>query len=333
MGTPVQWSTQHSIEAPQRILKAAWRRTSRVAPAEQILRRIAVLRYIYGVLLPSFGVDSEPVAALLADRQTQAFLSGSVDPVPGITSPFPAPADPAQTLANTRLRTALRDARVVYPDPEDDGDDPELLELPQAHIYDGLRAYTRRFGFFSREGICAVSVPAFPHGARDDDDAMHAIFSMYEPDPVAAAPGGVIAAAGHAAAAPVVESSTTFFLVEGRVSYDVTGLSAATPNVPPVGPRLTPAEQNSSRAVDLAIGRRAIVQPTVSAPALGRSAAERVFKRVKLAAKREFVDVGDLCQPCYSFPYLGSVDTAKRFFKSEGSKWDAEQWLVCPKLY
>ena len=117
------------------------------------------------------------------------------------------------------------------------------------------------------------------------------------------------------------------------MSYDVTGLSAATPNVPPVGPRLTPAEQNSSRAVDLAIGRRAIVQPTVSAPALGRSAAERVFKRVKLAAKREFVDVGDLCQPCYSFPYLGSVDTAKRFFKSEGSKWDAEQWLVCPKLY
>ena len=239
-----------------------------MAPAEQILRRIAVLRYIYGVLLPSFGVDSEPVAALLADRQTQAFLSGSVDPVPGITSPFPAPADPAQTLANTRLRTALRDARVVYPDPEDDGDDPELLELPQAHIYDGLRAYTRRFGFFSREGICAVSVPAFPRGSRDDDDAMHANFSMYEPDPVAAAPGGVIAAAGHAAAAPVVESSTTFFLVEGRVSYDVTGLSAATPNVPPVGPRLTPAEQNSSRAVDLAIGRRAIVQPTVSAPAV-----------------------------------------------------------------
>ena len=49
----------------------------------------------------------------------------------------------------------------------------------------------------SREGLCAVSVPAYPHGTRDDDDAMHAIFSMYEPGPasVAAAPGGVAAAA------------------------------------------------------------------------------------------------------------------------------------------
>ena len=110
----------------------------------------------------SLGVDSEPVAAHLADRQTQAFLSGTVDPVRGITSPFPAPTDAMETLqvANTRFRCAFRDAGVVYRDPEDDGDNPELRDLPKAHVFDSLRVYyAHRFKFVSfRARAFALSV-------------------------------------------------------------------------------------------------------------------------------------------------------------------------------
>ena len=283
MGTPVQWSTQHGIEALQRILKAAWRRTNKLNPAEQILRRIAVLRFIYGTLLPAYGVVSETVSAMTADRQTQAYLSGTVKPVHGVTSPFKVPANAAESAANNRLRNALREAQIVHPDPLDDSGDPAVLALPLTHNIDWRRVYPRRFGFFSRKGICAVSVPAFPQGALDDLEGAHAVFSMFSDDAV---PGGVAAAQQAAAAAedqPTAVSSKEYFFVEGWLSYDITGLSDATPNEAPAGPRLSPSEQNSRyRAVDLAVGRRGVVQDYISPPALMRGVAQRVFQRVKL---------------------------------------------------
>ena len=143
--------------------------------------------------------------------------------------------------------------------------------------------YPRRFGFFSRKGICAVSVPAFPQGALDDLEGAHAVFSMFSDDAV---PGGVAAAQQAAAAAedqPTAVSSKEYFFVEGWLSYDITGLSDATPNEAPAGPRLSPSEQNSRyRAVDLAVGRRGVVQDYISPPALMRGVAQRVFQRVKL---------------------------------------------------
>lgn len=232
------------------------------------------------------------------------------------------------------LPTTAFEAQIVYPDPLDDSGDPAVLALPLTHNIDWRRVYPRRFGFFSRKGICAVSVPAFPQGALDDLEGAHAVFSMFSDDAV---PGGVAAAQQAAAAAedqPTAVSSKEYFFVEGWLSYDITGLSDATPNEAPAGPRLSPSEQNSRyRAVDLAVGRRGVVQDYISPPALMRGVAQRVFQRVKLLTKVEIVDVASLCQPCHVFPYLKTVEDAKMFFRKHGSKWDAEQWLVCTKLY
>jgi hypothetical protein len=53
----------HFIESMQRILKAAWRHTSRRADAAaQVLQRIGVLRWIVHSRLSSIGIDVSPVS-------------------------------------------------------------------------------------------------------------------------------------------------------------------------------------------------------------------------------------------------------------------------------
>lgn len=335
LGTPVQWSTQHAIEALQRIIKNAWKHTNKINPSEQVLRRIAVLRFIHAVLLPSFGVHLDPVAALTEDRATQAFLSGAVEAVAGVSTVFLNPTTPAETTANSRLRSAFRDACLVCED-----DDGEVRELPSSHVINPSRIYPRRAGFFSRVGLCAVSVPAYPPGACEGGERVHAIFSMFEqraaaPAGAAAAGVGAVAQPGPAAdgATSTVESIVERFFVEGWISYDVTGLSDADPNAPVAWPRLTATELNTrNRAVDIAVGRRMTVLSDISPPGLERDAAKKVFQLVKLSAKRELVDVASLCQPLLAYPYLGDVASARAYLRGATSKWEAEKWLVCPKL-
>jgi hypothetical protein len=73
------------------------------------------------------------------------------------------------------------------------------------------------------------------------------------------------------------------------------------------------------------------VEPAAtSAP---RECAAAVFQRVKPFAKRVIVDVAQLCQPLWAFPWLNDYDTAKEFFRGKVNKWDADQWLVCDQLF
>ena len=46
-----------------------------------------------------------------------------------------------------------------------------------------------------------------------------------------------------------------------------------------------------------------------------------------------FVDLGQLCQPLWTFPYLRDFEGAKGFLKRQASKWDADQWLVCSQIF
>ena len=80
-----------------------------------------------------------------------------------------------------------------------------------------------------------------------------------------------------------MESTSSFFFVDAWFSYDITGLSAATPNAP-VTAKLTVAEQNDpARAVDLALGRKgAVVEDAPPASRIARNVARKVFKRVTL---------------------------------------------------
>ena len=50
--------------------------------------------------------------------------------------------------------------------------------------------------------------------------------------------------------------------------------------------------------------------------------------------KYEMRDIGQLCQPLCSFPFLGPMGNAMKFFRGgKSSKWDVNEWLVLPKLY
>ena len=110
------------------------------------------------------------------------------------------------------------------------------------------------------------------------------------------------------------------------MSYDITGLSDGTPNAAPIGPRLTPAQQNSrTRAVDLAVGYRLKVYTPLSAAGLGRDHAEQIFLRCKKSTRLEIMDIANLCEPLHAFPYLGSVAQSKEFFK-KGLNWAADEW-------
>ena len=58
------------------------------------MERIDLGRYIYGVLRPSIGIDSEPsIAALMEDRQTEAYLLGSLDAISGVNALYNGGAD------------------------------------------------------------------------------------------------------------------------------------------------------------------------------------------------------------------------------------------------
>ena len=101
--------------------------------------------------------------------------------------------------------------------------------------------------------------------------------------------------------------------------------------------KLTVAELNdASFAVDLAVGRHLRLLPTVTdagAESVREKWAKIVFQRVKPQGALVVLDIAFLCQPLWSFPVLGNVNDAKSFFRALSSKWDAEQWLVLPKLF
>jgi hypothetical protein len=109
-GTPVHWSTQHFIEALQKILKAAWRRTNGVQPSKQVMKRIELGRYISGVLLPSIGLADTPIAALREDRATGAYLTGITNRIQGSNTLFTQSILSKEQIAfNRSLKTAMTD--------------------------------------------------------------------------------------------------------------------------------------------------------------------------------------------------------------------------------
>ena len=154
-------------------------------------------------------------------------------------------------------------------------------ELPRHHALDAKRMLARESGFFSRRGVCAVSVPVCPMKSADADERgrqhkpehEHAIFSVYEPAP--RAPD----AAADAPDPPPIESETRLFIVDFWLSYDFRGLSVAVPNAPAPAVRLKTAEWNGAAfAVDLAVGRYVDVLPGLGSAAADSAEAELVFK-------------------------------------------------------
>jgi hypothetical protein len=157
-----------------------------------------------------------------------------------------------------------------------------------------------------------------------------AIFSAFDPA-VAAQPGGVVAAP---IAEPEIarESSSLRFIVDFWFSYDATasGLTPEAPNAMPKR-RLKVSELNQSPAsdsdsdqpplkvIDLAAGRWVVVQPSITASgdATREGVAAYVFQRVKALAKREILDIGELCQPLWVLPFLRNVDGATRWYNFE----------------
>lgn len=331
LGAPSHYSTMYYIEAMQRLLKAAWRFTSRRSDAAaQVLQRIGVLRWIHTRLLLSTGADAEPIAALLEDRATQAYLTGWLEPKAGVNALFSDPQNPSETSWNAACTKALRE--LGHPD------------IPPLHKAHPDRWHPRRGGTFVRKGIVAVSVPALPAHCTENvaGTPICAIFSGFEAEPL---PGGAAAGVAPAPAVDAVrESSTMRFLIDYWVSYNATGLTDADANAIPAR-RLTQKELNQSVAsdgsnlavIDLAVGRWLSVQPTITAT--GDTTREKfasyVFQRVavKPAGKCAIVDLAGLCQTLWAFPFLGDVDNAETFFNTEESKWSSRQWLICKKLF
>jgi len=338
LGTPVHWTTKDFIEALQRVLRSAYLRTNLNAVEPQIMRRMQLVKYIDTIIEPSLcadaadGRDVHVVAALLRDRRTQAYLQGStVLSVAGVNCTFDAPASAAQSAWNTSVRSAMRACA-------------DTLQLqcfpggPGGHIPQRLRFCPRNSCFVSRRGRCARSVPAYPSECLPADAtdcaAEHAIFSIYEyPQQAGAAAGGAAAAAARPKA---VESKTEYFLVDGWFSYDTRSLSPATPNALPPPKRLTASELNGKACIDLCFGRYLSVQASVTGSGIAeRDYADDVLKRLRLKdGKLAVLEVGALCQPLWAFPWLRDYDTAHEFFSRPSyTKWDAEQWLVTPRLY
>jgi hypothetical protein len=115
-----------------------------------------------------------------------------------------------------------------------------------------------------------------------------------------------------------VESKTDRFLVEFFISYDIRGLSKNEQNAPAPDTPLTTADVKDMKfAVDLAVGRKLELMPTVAAGAAATSAPRECAAVVLPFAKRVIVDVGQLCKPLWAFPWLKDFDTAKEFFKDK----------------
>jgi hypothetical protein len=202
--------------------------------------------------------------------------------------------------------------------------------IPDGHSLTESRIVPRARGMFSRKGLCAVRVLVQPKQFSDDGCAERAIFSMFE---LAAGPAG---AAGAVAAQPkLVESQSERFLVDYYISYDIRGLSAAQPNAPVPVIKLKTSELNDAAfAIDIAVGRRLQLQPGVAAGGTAaREIAEAAFQRVKPLDACVFVDLGQLCQPLWTFPYLRDYARSRDFLKQQANKWDADQWLVCSQMF
>lgn len=320
MGAPGHHSTMHHVEAMQRILKNAWRFTSRrVDAGRQVLQRIGVLRWIHSRLRPSMGNDVDTIGALCDDRVTQAYLTGSLKSQPGVNAAFTEPDEPDQRAWNASLRVALRD--LAHP------------AVPPGHVWHPGRAYPRRGGTFVRTGVTAVSVATLPAGCCENATGSpnSAIFSLFEEDEGAASPVG-------ADMAPVRESETERFIVDFWISYDVTGLSAENPNNPParqLSEKELNADHDDVKVIDIAVGRMLVEQPsiTMTGNAVREEAASYVFQRMKPTAKLAILEVSQLCRPLWAIPFLGDVEAARTFFDENESKWCAKQWLVVKKLY
>ena len=326
-GSPVHWSTMHFIEALQRILKAAWKRTNGVQPSKQLMQRIDLGRYIIGILLPSIGLAHDPIAALSMDRPTGAYLLGFPGSIEGGNTLHSAPKEdlnPTEKAWNRSLLRAMTSYITEWA--------PECL--PKGHVMSWRRITPRGRLFCSRQHLCAVRVPALPAELTDDGGAERAIFSMFEADAVV--PAGV---AGPAPKRRQRESTKDRFIVDFFMSYDIRGLSADTPNAPAPADALSTAQVNDIKfAIDFAVGRRLEVMPMVAAGSAAASAlrdcAGAILQRVKpKGEKHVIVEVGQLCQPLWAFPWLNSFAEAKDFFKHKVNKWDADQWLVCSYLY
>jgi hypothetical protein len=326
LGAPVQWSTMHFIESMQRVLKAAWRFTNKVNPSAQVMRRLALLKYVSYHIFPDIGLCDDVIAALQEDRGTEANLRGAATAAAGANTLFQHPAIGAETDWNRALTKAMT-AFIQRERPDD---------LPRHHRLDVKRMLARASGFFSRRGVCAVSVPVCPRQSADADERErqhkpeheHAIFSVFEPAPHA--PG----AAADAPDPPPIESETKRFMVDFWLSYDFRDLSEAAPNAPAPALRLKTAEWNdAANAVDLAVGHHMDVLPGLGSDAADTAEADVVFQRVKPKPTLSIVDIGHLCKPLWTFPYLGSTDAAKQFFRTASSKWDADTYLVCSKLF
>jgi hypothetical protein len=328
-GTPVHWSTMHFIEALQRILKAAWNRTNGVDPSTQIMKRIELGRYVCGVLLPSIGVIEGPIDALAEDTSRGAYLLGFIDRKPGTNTLYAnsiTHSDQPKKVWNRSLTTAMNDYITEWtPD-----------SLPTGHILTDKRIVPRARVFLSRKGICAVRVPVMPNGMADDGGSELAIFSMFN-SAAAPPPGGVAAVAATDDTGK--ESSSDRFLVHFFFSYDIRGLSSINPNAPVPDKELSNAQVNDAEfAIDLAMGQMMELHEDVAAASnteatLSREIAQAIFQRVKPTGKLVVVEVGQLCQPLWAFPWLESFDAAKSFFRSKANKWDANEWLVSSKLY
>ena len=333
LGTPVHFSTMLYIEATQRILKAAHKHTSKRADAAfQVLKRLSVLRWIYSTLRPAAGFDDNPIAALQNDRGTQAFLTGTLKSVAGVNTLYADPVGAGEIKWNRSLNNALH--AMKHP------------SIPDGHIMSWNRVYPRRSATLVRKGICAVSVQALPAMCSENGTGspICAVLSGFVdvPQPgvppggaaAPAAPGGAAAPLAAAPKATRQQSERERYVVDFWFSYDITGLDED-PNAEPKT-QLTLAQQNDPKfAVDLAVARELLVQPTITATGnISReTAAAYVFQRVKAAPKPVIVDLADLCQPLWTFPFLGSVTDAKTFFSGTSSKWSTNHWLIAPKLY
>jgi hypothetical protein len=321
LGAPAHYSTMYFIEAMQRILKSTWRFTSRRSKdsALQVMRRISVLRWIHNRLLPSLGVAVDPVRAMMADRSTQAYLTGVIKACPGSNALFEQPRNQHETAHNAQFTLALKDLQ--HP------------AIPEDHVAHPGRVYPRRAGTFVREGIAAVSVAVSPSACADNGIESRAIFSAYEP--AQHGPPGVAAEQQGAPEPQVVESTSDLFLVDYWISYDTTGLTNANPNAQPSV--LTQAELNkkADTVIDLAVGHWLTINPNVSTGDANREVARYVLKRVSVgaAARLAILDLGELCQPLWAFPVVGKVADATTFFHTKETKWSAREWLVCNELY
>jgi hypothetical protein len=345
LGTPVQSTTKDFIEAQQRILRRAYLRTNLVNADAQIMRRIMLLKYIDGVVEPSLrkqpaardgnGEESDEddghlvVAALQSDKHTQAYLQGSVKAIPGVNTVY-APPDSAEQVAwNGSIVSAMKACATFLIRAKDS-------RLPKAHVAHVKRIHPRSSVFVCRRGLCARSVPAYSDqcvagvaGATSE----HAIFSVYEQIQVPVAGG--VAAAQPLFRIETVESERFRFIVDGWFSYDIRELSAAYPNIEPPAKPLSKTDLNGVSCIDLCIGRWLEVLPTVTGSGIeDRESAAAIFQRVKPQDTLQILEIGELCQPLWAFPWFGDYATSREFFsRSDYTKWDAEQWLIASKLY